>query len=117
MQAPEGPGLSAASGHTDHSRLLTAPSWRLPAQGADAEKGSATTAAGEAEVPVTTSGDAEASGAPTGGATLSTAIQYSGEGVTWVRSAECRRVEVIAGAGPDLLRGPVFILLSASKGA
>lgn len=117
MQVPEGPGLSAASGHTDHSRLLTALSWRLPAQGADGEDGSAATTAGEAEVPVTTSGDVEAGGAPTGGATLSTAIQDAGEGVTWVRSVECLRVEVIAGAGPDLLRGPVFILLSASKGA
>lgn len=117
VQAPEGPGPSATSSHTDHSRPLTAPSQCLPVQGADAEEGSAAAAAGEAEVPGSSAGEVEAGSVPTGGATLSTAIQDAGEGVTRVRSAKCRRVKVIAGAGPDLLGGPVFILLSTSRGA
>jgi len=50
--------------------------------GADAEEGSAAAAAGEAEVPGSSAGEVEAGSVPTGGATLSTAIQDAGEGVT-----------------------------------
>lgn len=117
MQMPKGPWLSAGSSHTDHSGPLTGPSQCLPVQSVDAEEGSGATAAGEAEVPDSTANETEADTVPTEGATLSMAVQDPGTGVTLVRSAKCLGVEVAAGAGPGLLRGPVFILFSTSKGA
>ncbi|KAJ8794522.1 hypothetical protein J1605_018975 [Eschrichtius robustus] len=54
----------------------------VASQGPDNEEGSAATAAGEAEVPVSSAGEAEASSVPTGGLTLSMPTQDPGEGVT-----------------------------------
>ncbi|XP_032492084.1 collagen alpha-1(XV) chain isoform X2 [Phocoena sinus] len=50
--------------------------------GPDNEEGSAATATGEAEVPVSSAGEAEASSVPSGGLTLSMPTQDPGEGVT-----------------------------------
>ncbi|KAB1280145.1 Collagen alpha-1 chain [Camelus dromedarius] len=54
--------------------------------GPDDEEGSAATVAGEAEVPVSSAGEAEASSEPTRGLTLSMSIQDPGEGVTLGKS-------------------------------
>ncbi|XP_066895875.1 collagen alpha-1(XV) chain isoform X8 [Kogia breviceps] len=51
-------------------------------EGPDNEEGSAATAAGETEGPVSSAGEAEASGVPTGGLTLSMPTPDPGEGVT-----------------------------------
>lgn len=58
-------------------------------QGVHAEEGLAATAAvGEAEVPTSTTGEAETSGVPTGGPALSLSTEVMGEGVTLVSSSE-----------------------------
>ncbi|KAK2120053.1 hypothetical protein P7K49_001439, partial [Saguinus oedipus] len=64
----------------------------------------AATAAGEAKVPASTPGEAEASGMPSGELDFSVSTQSLGEEATVVRIVECPEVKVMAGAAPSLLR-------------
>lgn len=66
------------------------------------------TAAEEAEVLVSSPGEAEAGSVPTGELALSMSTQDPGEGV---RSIKCWKVGVTA-----LLRGPISILFRKSRG-